>query len=501
MSSPALSTAARLRAALPDWLNDPKVWRTEILGGLVVALALIPEAISFSIIAGVDPAVGLFASFTMAVTIAFVGGRRAMISAATGAVALVIAPLNREHGFGYLVAAVLLAGVFQIVLGVLGVAKLMRFVPRSVMVGFVNSLALLVFMAQVPEMRDVPWPVYPMIVAGLALMVFFPKVTTVIPAPLVSIVILTVITVAAGIAVPTVGDRGELPSSLPVPGLPDVPFTMDTLTTVAPYALAMALVGLMESLMTAKLVDDITDTHSSKTRESIGQGVANIVTGFFGGMGGCAVIGQTMINVKVSGARTRLSTFLAGAFLMVLCIVFGPVVSDIPMAALVAVMIMVSVAAFDWHSIAPKTLRRMPAGETGVMVITVVFVLTTHNLAVGVVVGTVTAMVIFARRVAHLAEVTAVADPDGTSVVYRVTGELFFASSNDIVGRFDYSGDPDHVVIDLSSAHVWDASSVAALDAVETRYAQRGKTVEITGLNEPSARLHDKLSGELVGGH
>ncbi|MFD0224878.1 SulP family inorganic anion transporter [Streptomyces hirsutus] len=501
MSSPALSPAARLRAARPDWLNDPKVWRTEILGGLVVALALIPEAISFSIIAGVDPAVGLFASFTMAVTIAFVGGRRAMISAATGAVALVIAPLNREHGFGYLVAAVLLAGVFQIVLGVLGVAKLMRFVPRSVMVGFVNSLALLVFMAQVPEMRDVPWPVYPMIVAGLALMVFFPKVTTVIPAPLVSIVILTVITVAAGIAVPTVGDRGELPSSLPVPGLPDVPFTMDTLTTVAPYALAMALVGLMESLMTAKLVDDITDTHSSKTRESIGQGVANILTGFFGGMGGCAVIGQTMINVKVSGARTRLSTFLAGAFLMVLCIVFGPVVSDIPMAALVAVMIMVSVAAFDWHSIAPKTLRRMPAGETGVMVITVVFVLTTHNLAVGVVVGTVTAMVIFARRVAHLAEVTAVADPDGTSVVYRVTGELFFASSNDIVGRFDYSGDPDHVVIDLSSAHVWDASSVAALDAVETRYAQRGKTVEITGLNEPSARLHDKLSGELVGGH
>ncbi|GAB2470410.1 SulP family inorganic anion transporter [Streptomyces incanus] len=501
MSSPALSPAARLRAARPDWLNDPKVWRTEILGGLVVALALIPEAISFSIIAGVDPAVGLFASFTMAVTIAFVGGRRAMISAATGAVALVIAPLNREHGFGYLVAAVLLAGVFQIVLGALGVAKLMRFVPRSVMVGFVNSLALLIFMAQVPEMRDVPWAVYPLIIGGLALMVFFPRITTVIPAPLVSIVILTVITLAAGIAVPTVGDKGELPSSLPVPGLPDVPFTMDTLTTVAPYAFAMALVGLMESLMTAKLVDDITDTHSSKTRESIGQGVANIVTGFFGGMGGCAMIGQTMINVKVSGARTRLSTFLAGAFLMVLCIVFGPIVSGIPMAALVAVIIMVSFATFDWHSIAPKTLKRMPAGEIGVTVITVVCVVATHNLAVGVVVGTVTAMVVFARRVAHLAEVTAVTGPDGTSVVYRVTGELFFASSNDIVGRFDYSGDPDRVVIDLSSAHVWDASSVAALDAVETRYAQRGKTVEITGLNEPSARLHDKLSGELVGGH
>ncbi|MGC3003800.1 SulP family inorganic anion transporter [Streptomyces sp. G35A] len=501
MSSPAASPAARLRAARPDWLNDPKVWRTEILGGLVVALALIPEAISFSIIAGVDPAVGLFASFTMAVTIAFVGGRRAMISAATGAVALVIAPLNREHGFGHLVAAVILAGFFQIVLGALGVAKLMRFVPRSVMVGFVNSLAILIFMAQVPEMTGVPWPVYPLIAAGLALMVFFPRVTTVVPAPLVSIAILTVVTVAAGIAVPTVGDKGALPSSLPVPGLPDVPFTTETLTTVAPYAFAMALVGLMESLMTAKLVDDITDTHSSKTRESVGQGIANIVTGFFGGMGGCAMIGQTMINVKVSGARTRLSTFLAGAFLMVLCIVFGPVVSDIPMAALVAVMVMVSCATFDWHSVAPKTLRRMPAGEIAVMVITVVVVVATHNLAIGVVVGSVTAVVIFARRVAHLAEVTSVTGPDGGSVVYRVTGELFFASSNDIAGRFDYAGDPDRVVIDLSSAHIWDASSVAALDAVTTKYAQRGKTVEIRGLNDPSARLHDRLSGELTGGH
>ncbi|WP_405416643.1 SulP family inorganic anion transporter [Streptomyces rubiginosohelvolus] len=496
-----MSPAARLRGLKPDWISDPKVWRTEVLAGLVVALALIPEAISFSIIAGVDPAIGLFASFTMAVVISVVGGRRAMISAATGAVALVIAPLNREHGFGYLVAAVVLAGVFQVVLGALGVARLMRFIPRSVMVGFVNSLAVLIFMAQVPEMRDVPWAVYPLIAAGLALMVFFPKATTVIPAPLVSIVILTVITVGAAIAVPTVGDKGELPSSLPVPGLPDVPFTLDTLTTIAPYAFAMALVGLMESLMTAKLVDDITDTHSDKTRESIGQGIANIVTGFFGGMGGCAMIGQTMINVKVSGARTRLSTFLAGAFLMVLCIAFGPVVSDIPMAALVAVMIMVSFATFDWHSIAPKTLRRMPAGEIAVMVITVAAVVTTHNLAVGVVLGSVTAMVIFAKRVAHLADVTAVVDPDGGTVVYRVTGELFFASSNDLVGRFDYATDPDKVVIDLSSTHIWDASSVAALDAIETKYARRGKTVEIIGLNTPSAHLHGKLSGELTAGH
>lgn len=486
------------RPSRPPWLS-PKVFRTEVLAGLVVALALIPEAISFSVIAGVDPSVGLFASFTMAVTVAIFGGRPAMISATTGAVALVIAPLNREHGLGYLIACVILAGVFQIVLGMLGLARLMRFVPRSVMVGFVNSLAILVFMAQVPEMRDVPWPVYPLIVAGLVLMVFFPRITRVVPAPLVSVAILTVVTVAAGIAVPTVGDKGELPSALPVPGLPDVPFTLDTLVLIAPYALAMALVGLMESLMTAKLVDEITDTHSSKTRESVGQGIANIVTGFFGGLGGCAVVGQTMINVKVSGARTRLSTFLAGTFLMVLCIVFGPAVSEIPMAALVAVMIMVSVAAFDWHSIAPKTLKRMPAGEITVMVVTVVCVVATHNLAIGVVVGSITAMVIFAKRVAHLATVTRHPAPDGRRVAYTVQGELFFASSNDLVTQFEYAADPPHVVVDLSATHIWDASSVAALDAVTTKYEERGKTVEIIGLNADSARIHGALSGELTG--
>ncbi|UYQ60967.1 SulP family inorganic anion transporter [Streptomyces peucetius] len=500
MSSP-LSAAPKLRLSRPEWLASPKIFRTEVLAGLVVALALIPEAISFSIIAGVDPAVGLFASFTMAVVISVVGGRKAMISAATGAIALVIAPLNHEYGLGYLIAAVILGGLIQIVLGALGVARLMRFVPRSVMVGFVNALAILIFMAQVPEMHDVPWAVYPLLVGGLALMVLFPRVTKVIPAPLVSIVVLTVITVAAGIAVPTVGGKGDLPSSLPVPGLPDVPFTMDTLTTIAPYAFAFALVGLMESLMTAKLVDDITDTHSNKTRESLGQGIANIVTGFFGGMGGCAMIGQTMINVKVSGARTRLSTFLAGSFLMVLCIVFGPIVSDIPMAALVAVMVMVSAATFDWHSVRPKTLKRMPVGETTVMVVTVAAVVATHNLAIGVVLGSITAMVVFAKRVAHLAEVSGVMDPDGNQVVYAVTGELFFASSNDLVYQFDYKGDPDDVVIDLTDAHIWDASSVAALDAVETKYAQRGKKVTIVGLNKPSADMHGKLAGQLTAGH
>ncbi|WP_199570455.1 SulP family inorganic anion transporter [Streptomyces murinus] len=493
MSSP-LPAARRPRLSKPVWLGSPKVLRTEALAGLVVGLALIPEAISFSVIAGVDPKVGLYAACTMAMVIAFVGGRPAMISAATGAVALVVAPVVRQHGLGYLIATVVLAGVLQIVLGALGVAKLMRFVPRSVMVGFVNALGILLFTAQIPNLRDVPWPVYPLVVGGLALMLLFPRLTKAVPAPLVAIVILTAITVAAGIAVPTVGDKGKLPSSLPVPGLPDVPYTWHTLTVIAPYAFAMALVGIMESMMTAKLVDDLTDTPSDKTREAIGQGIANIVTGVFGGMGGCGMIGQTMINVK-SGARTRLSTFLAGFFLLILCIVLGPVVSTIPMAALVAVMVLVSVGTFDWHSVRPATLRRMPVGETAVMVITVIVVVATGNLSIGVVVGSVTAMVIFARRVARMADVTAVTDPDGTQVVYAVTGELFFASSNDLVQRFDYANDPDDVVIDLSATHIWDASSVAALDAIETKYARRGKRVSIMGLNEPSAVMRERVAG------
>jgi SulP family sulfate permease len=480
MSLPAL-------ARRPAWFA-PAVLRTEILSGLVVALALIPEAIAFSIIAGVDPRVGLFASVTMAVTIAFAGGRPAMISAATGAVALVVAPVVREHGVEHLIATVLLAGVLQIVLALLGVARLMRFLPRSVMVGFVNALAILIFVAQLPQLWDVPWLVYPLLLAGLAIMVLLPRLTTVVPAPLVAIVVLTVVTVAAHIAVPTVGDQGALLDSVPLPGLPDVPLTWETLRIIAPYALGMALVGLLESLMTATFVDEITDSRSDKRRESWGQGVANIVTGFFGGMGGCAMIGQTMINVRSGGARTRLSTFLAGVFLLVLCVLLGPVVARIPMAALVGVMIMVSVGTFDWHSL--RTLRRMPRSETAVMLVTVVVTVATHNLAYGVVVGVLTATVLFARRVAQLVEVTSELSGDGGTRTYRVTGQLFFASSNDLVARFDYAGDPPSVVVDLTAAHVWDASTVAALDAVRTRYAARGIEVTIAGANENSrARL------------
>jgi SulP family sulfate permease len=482
-------------------LRSPKTLRTEVLAGLVVALALIPEAISFSIIAGVDPRVGLFASFTMAVSIAFLGGRPAMISAATGAIALVVAPVVREHGLDHLIATVILGGLIQVVLGLVGVARLMRFIPRSVMVGFVNALAILIFLAQLPHLRDVPWVVYPLVVVGLAIIFGLPRLTTAVPAPLVAIVLLTLVTVLASITVPTVGDEGELPDSLPALLLPDVPLTFETLRIIAPFAVTMALVGLLESLMTAKLVDDVTDTHSNKSREAWGQGVANVVTGFFGGMGGCAMIGQTMINVKASGARTRISTFLAGVFLLVLVVGLGDVVAIIPMAALVAVMVFVSVATFDWHSVHPSTLRRMPGSELVVMATTVAVTVTTHNLAYGVLAGVVVAMVAFARRVAHLTEVVRVDQVDDGTRVYAVRGALFFASSNDLVYQFDYAGDPPDVVIDMAGAHIWDASTVATLDAITTKYAAKGKTATIINLNDDSARRHELLAGRLGAGH
>ncbi|MDO2934133.1 SulP family inorganic anion transporter [Paeniglutamicibacter sulfureus] len=491
------------RQSVLHTLKSPRLLKVEVLAGLVVALALIPEAIAFSIIAGVDPRLGLFASFTMAVSIAFLGGRPAMISAATGAIALVIAPLVKSHGVDYFIAAVILAGIFQVILALLGVAKLMRFIPRQVMVGFVNALAILIFMSQVPELLGVPWLVYPLTIMGLLIVFGLPKLTTVVPAPLVAIVVLTLIAVVASLAVPTVGDKGEMPESLPSLFMPNIPLNFETLQILFPYALAMAFVGLLESLMTAKLVDDVTDTRSNKTRESWGQGAANIITGFFGGMGGCAMIGQTMINVKASGARTRISTFLAGVFLLILVVALGGIVALIPMAALVAVMIFVSVATFDWHSIKPSTLRMMPKSETTVMLATVVVTVWTHNLAIGVGVGVLTAMVLFANRVAHLVTVERhIEEHFGEPIAkYEVNGELFFASSNDLYTQFDYAEDPDRVVIDMYNSHLWDASTIAALDAIAAKYAKYGKTVEIEGLNAASLKMRERMGGKLGAGH
>ncbi|MGN6446618.1 SulP family inorganic anion transporter [Amnibacterium sp.] len=485
-------------ARVVDAVRRPRVLVRELLAGLVVGLALIPEAISFSIVAGVSPSVGLYSSVVMAIVISIVGGRRAMISAATGAIALVVAPVAREHGLQYLLATVMLAGLLQVALGAIGFAKLMRFIPRSVMVGFVNALAILIFMAQLPHLIGVPWAVYPLVALGVAVIVLFPRFTRAVPAPLIAVVVITVITVAAGVHIPTVGDEGSLPTGLPVFGLPQVPLTFDTLRIIGPFALAAALVGLVESLMTAKLVDDITETGSNKSRESVGQGIAQVASGLFGGMGGCGMIGQTMINVRGSGARTRLSTFSAGVFLLILMVVLHDLVGEIPMAALVAVMVMVCVGTFDWHSIRPATLRRMPVGETVVMVVTVVVVVATNDLSIGVVVGVVAAMIVFARRVARFATVERTVD-DAGEVRYRVDGELFFASSNDLTHRFDYAEDPSPVVIDLSGSHVWDASTVAALDAIATRYARHGTEVRIEGMNAASEHFHGRLTGTLAG--
>ncbi|MGC1165252.1 MAG: SulP family inorganic anion transporter [Solirubrobacterales bacterium] len=490
-------------AYLPDRVQLPSanLLRVELLAGLVVALALIPEAISFSIIAGVDPRVGLFASFTMAVAIAFTGGRPAMISAATGAMALVVVSLVADHGVEYLLAATILAGAIQVTLGLLGAAKLMRFVPRSVMTGFVNALAILILLAQLPHLTDGGAAVYALVAAGLAVMYLLPRVTKAVPAPLVAIVLLTVVCVVAGVGVPTVGDEGKLPDALPILGIPAVPFSLETLAIIAPYSFTLAAVGLLESLMTAKLVDDITETGSDKDREARGQGIANVITGLFGGMASCAMIGQTMINVRTSGARTRLSTFSAGAFLLVLVVGLGGIVSVIPMAALVAVMILVAVSTFDWHSIAPSTLRRIPRGETVIMAVTVGGTVATHNLAIGVGAGVLTATAVFARRVAHLVEVDRVLDPDGSSCLYSVHGEVFFASDQELIEAFRYPEDPPSVIIDFSRAHLWDASAIAAVDAIEGHYHRHDIEVSITGLNDRSDALHQRLSGQTAAAH
>jgi sulfate permease, SulP family len=489
----------RPRPSVSEAIRSPKLLLREVLAGLVVALALIPEAIAFSILAGVDPRVGLFASFIMAITTSILGGRPAMISAATGAIALVIAPVARNYGLDYFLATVILAGVFQLILAALGAAKLMRFIPRSVMIGFVNALAILIFMAQLPHLIGADIPVYGLVALGLIILIFMPRLTRVIPAPLIAIVVVSLVVVFTAITVPTVGDEGELPQSLPELLTPNVPLTLETFNMIAPYALAMALVGLLESLMTAKLVDEITDSHSQKTRESFAQGVGNVISGFFGGMGGCAMIGQTMINVKASGARTRISTFVAGLSLLGLVVGLGDVVAAIPMAALVAVMIMVSVATFNWHSIQLATLRRMPKSETLVMVTTVAVVVWTHNLAIGVIVGVVIAMMSFARRVAHFANVTRTVggDDEVSAALYSVEGELFFASSNDLTTLFEYAEDPENIVIDLSDSHIWDDTTIAALDSIQTKYESLGKTVYIKGMNSASRKLHKRLAGNL----
>lgn len=479
-----MTTLERVRR---DWFGNV---RGDVLAGIVVALALIPEAIAFSIIAGVDPKVGLYASFSIACLIAFVGGRPGMISAATAATAVLMITLVREHGLQYLLAATVLAGILQILAGLLRFGMLMRFVSRSVMTGFVNALAILIFMAQLPELTNVPWLTYVMVAAGLAIIYLLPRFTTAVPAPLVCILALTAVSLAFSLDLRTVGDMGELPSTLPVFLLPDVPLTLETLRIILPYSAAVAAVGLLESLMTASIVDQMTDTRSDKNRECIGQGVANAVTGFLGGMAGCAMIGQSVINVK-SGGRGRLSTFVAGAFLLFLIVVLSDWVRIIPMPALVAVMIMVSIGTFSWSSI-PK-LRTHPWQSSVVMLATTVATIASHNLAIGVLTGVALSAAFFAWKVAHSFTVRPSASADGAEQAYEVEGQVFFGSAAAFVDAFDFAPDVKRVRIDVTRAHVWDLTGVAALDAVVMKFRRLGAAVEVVGLNQASAMIVDRL--------
>jgi len=465
--------------------------RGDVLAGLVVALALIPEAIAFSIIAGVDPKVGLYASFCIAVVIAFVGGRPGMISAATGAMALLMVTLVKEHGLQYLLAATLLTGVLQIIAGYIKLGSLMRFVSRSVVTGFVNALAILIFMAQLPELTNVTWHVYAMTAAGLGIIYLFPYLTRAIPSPLVTIVVLTAVAMLLDLDIRTVGDMGELPDTLPIFLWPEVPLTFETLAIIFPYSVSLAMVGLLESLMTATIVDDLTDTNSDKNRECKGQGVANIASGLMGGMAGCAMIGQSVINVK-SGGRTRLSTLTAGSVLLLLVVFLGDWVAQIPMAALVAVMIMVSIGTFSWSSLA--NLKKHPASTSAVMITTVVVVVATHNLAYGVFVGVLLAAMFFANKVAQYKYVTSELSADGLTRTYKVVGQVFFASADKFVDSFDFKEAIDKVVIDLCQAHFWDITAVAALDKVVLKFRREGTEVEIIGLNEASATIVDRFA-------
>tara|TARA_Y100000780_G_scaffold231177_1_gene255492 strand:+ start:742 stop:2232 length:1491 start_codon:yes stop_codon:yes gene_type:complete len=471
-----------------NWLHNV---RNDLLAGMVVALALIPEAIAFSIIAGVDPKVGLYASFSIAVVIAFVGGRPGMISAATGAMALAMVMLVKEHGLQYLLAASVLTGVIQLLAGAFKLGDLMRFVSSSVVTGFVNALAILIFMAQLPEFKGAGLTMYGMVALGLAIIYTLPRFTKAVPSPLVCIILLTIMSISMGLDLRTVGDMGELPDTLPMFLLPDIPLNLETLLIILPYSVTLAAIGLLESLMTATIVDDLTDTPSDKNRECKGQGIANIIAGVFGGMAGCAMIGQSVINVK-SGGRGRLSTLSAGLFLLFLMLVLGDWVRQIPMAALVAVMIMVSIGTFSWSSI--KNLKTHPKSSSLVMLVTVGVVVLTHDLAIGVFVGVLMSALFFAREVAHFMEVKSVLSEDSQHRTYTVYGQVFFASANGFTAAFDFKEVVEKVTIDVTKAHFWDLSAVGALDKVVLKFRREGTDVEIIGMNKASATIVDKLA-------
>lgn len=468
---------------LRDWMFNPRV---EFLAGIVVALALIPEAIGFSVVAGVSPEVGLYGSVVIATVIAFTGGRAAMISAATASTAVLMAPIVREHGMNYLFAATILMGIFQIIAGVLKLGRLMRFVSRSVLTGFVNALAILIFLAQLPQLIHVPPITYGLIGLGLVIIYGFPHITKLIPSPLVAIAVLTVICVVFGIHVRTIDDLGKLPTEPPNFAIPHVPINIDTFKIIAPVALTLAAVGLLETLLTAKIVDDFTDTSSNKSRECMGQGVANIVSPFFGGMGGYSMIGQSVINVS-SGARGRLSTLVAGVFLLILLVALHRILAIVPVAGLTAVMIMVSISTFSWKSI--PGLRTMPWQSSVVMVATVITVVATSDLSKGVIVGVLLSGIFFAGKVSRFVQVTSRLSDDGRVREYFVKGQVFFASAEKITEAIDVTESVERIVIDVTEAHFWDISSVGEADQIILKARRFGRDVKIVGLNAASSAI------------
>ena len=476
-------------------LKTPPLLVKETLAGTITALALIPEVISFSFISGVDPKVALIASIVLAFVMSVLGGRPAMVTAAAGSVALVIGPMVKLHGVGYILPTILLAGFIQIAFGFAGLARLTRFIPRSVMIGFVNALGILIFAAQVPHLINVPWIVYPLFVLAIGIVVLFPRLTTAVPAPLIAVVVVTAIVIFGHLSVPNVGGEGSMAPGLPGLTALAVPLDLKTLQIIWPTALSVAFVGLLETLLTAKLVDEITDTRSNKSKESWALGVANIAAGCYGGIGGCAMIAQTIVNVKIGSGRTRVSTAVAALVLLVLVTGLSGLMAQIPMLALAAVMMVAALTTINWHSIQPATLKRMPVPETLVMVVTVAVTVATGNLAIGIVIGVLLAMVLFARRVAHVIRADRTVSPDGSSVRYDVHGPLFFGSSNDLVERFSYGVDPKTVTIDLTHAQIWDASTIAALDSVQTKYRDHGATMSIIGLDARSTAFYERLTG------
>ena len=483
-----MNTMNKTRGMIRDWLSNP---RMDILSGIVVALALIPEAIGFSVVAGVDPKVGLYASVVIACVIAFTGGRPAMISAATASTAVLMTGLVRDHGVQYLFAATILMGLFQIVAGLLKLGRLMRFVSKSVLTGFVNALAILIFLAQIPQLVGVPTVTYGLIALGLAIIYGFTYLTKAVPSPLVAIIVLTGITVVFGIHVRTVADLGQLPSALPSFGLPQVPFTMGTLAIIAPVALTLAAVGLLESLLTAQIVDDMTDTPSSKSRECVGQGIANMASAVFGGMGGCAMIGQSVINVT-SGGRGRLSTFVGGAFLLVLLVILQRILAVVPVAALTAVMIMVSINTFSWKSL--TALRTNPWPSSIVMLATVGTVVATADLSKGVLVGVLLSGIFFAGKVSRLSLITSALSDDGSVRTYFVEGQVFFASAATFADSIDVTEAVPRIVVDVTAAHFWDISAIGALDRVVMKAQRHGRAIEVVGLNDASATMVERFA-------